>query len=460
MFLGSPLTVQVVRRTFIGSEISRNGTVPEKVGKQQVLRTAYRYNLVSRPSLLHPGNETTMARSLFCMSLTWLFLSSLAVAEWEPDVLPIELQVGYAVRAVDLSNDGKLDIAIVDSKRIVWLENPTWKAHVIYATPDAKADNVCFAPYDIDGDNDIDFAIGHDWQPNNTESGGKIGWIESPSDPRSPWTYHDLFEEPTTHRMNWSDLDRDGRPELVVAPLKGKQSKAPGFEQTAVRLLAFRLPQFPSKQAWPMDVLDESLHVMHNFQVTDLDGDSTQDLLLASYEGVTSFRLTDSGDTVLKHLGAGQTETAPAKGASEIKVGNLGKDDVYIATIEPWHGDKVVVYRPGKSDWKTSKDLWTRTIVDTELKWGHAVACANVDGDATEELIIGVRDDANANHRCGVRIYDFDTTAKEPKWNRRLVQPGQVAVEDLVVADLDQDGKTDIIAVGRATHNAVIYWNR
>jgi len=35
-----------------------------------------------------------------------------------------------------------------------------------------------------------------------------------------------------------------------------------------------------------------------------------------------------------------------------------------------------------------------------------------------------------------------------------------VAVEDLVAADLDGDGKIDIIAVGRATGNCRIYWNQ
>ena len=70
--------------------------------------------------------------------------------------------------------------------------------------------------------------------------------------------------------------------------------------------------------------------------------------------------------------------------------------------------------------------------------------------------MVGVRDNADAPHRCGIRIYDF----AGDKWERTLVEPGQVAVEDMVVADLDGDGRKDIIAVGRATHNAVIYWNR
>ena len=34
-----------------------------------------------------------------------------------------------------------------------------------------------------------------------------------------------------------------------------------------------------------------------------------------------------------------------------------------------------------------------------------------------------------------------------------------MACEDLKIADLNGDGKPDIIASGRATKNLVIYWN-
>ena len=45
------------------------------------------------------------------------------------------------------------------------------------------------------------------------------------------------------------------------------------------------------------------------------------------------------------------------------------------------------------------------------------------------------------------------------KWQRQLVDPGGVAVEDAVAGDLNADGRPEIIAVGRATHNVRIYWN-
>ncbi|MFN9916405.1 MAG: FG-GAP repeat domain-containing protein, partial [Pirellulaceae bacterium] len=125
-------------------------------------------------------------------------------------------------------------------------------------------DNVCFAAHDIDGDGRVDFAVGRDWQFNNSDSGGSIGWLHSPPDPRQPWSYHPLAEEPTTHRMRWMDWNRDGQLDLIVAPLKGRHSRAPAFAEAAVRLLAFTPDPKNPTRSWSMSVIDEQLHVMHN----------------------------------------------------------------------------------------------------------------------------------------------------------------------------------------------------
>jgi hypothetical protein len=368
------------------------------------------------------------------------------------------LGVGYAVLLVDVNDDGKKDIVVVDQRRVVWYENPGWKRRNVIEGK-TMPDNVCIAAHDIDGDGKLDFALGAGWKPSDTKSGGTLQWLKRGKTLDDPWTVHPIGDEPTLHRIRFADLDGNGKPALLAVPLFGRNSTGEKnhLDGLPTRVLAYRIPKDPVRDRWRPEVLDESMHVIHNFYPIPAENGKGMDVLTASYEGVNLLHRRD-GKWTRRQLGRGdQAHPESSHGASEIKRGKLKNGQPFLATIEPWHGDKVVVYtKPADPT-----ALWERHVLDTKLKWGHAVWCADLDNDGGDELIIGVRDNLSnkPGEKCGVRIYKA-TDDKGTKWERHLLDEGGVAVEDLAAADLDGDGRIDLVAVGRQTHNARIYWNK
>jgi FG-GAP-like repeat/FG-GAP repeat len=374
---------------------------------------------------------------------------------FETKEIATDLTVGYAVSLVDVNGDGKTDIVVVDSQRVVWYENPSWNVRTILKGK-TRPDNVCIAPIDIDADGKTEFVLGADWKPFNTKSGGTLHWLKRGPTLDDEWSMHPIGEEPTVHRVRVADIDGDGKPDVLLAPLMGRDAtrEANWTDGRPVRLLAYPVPKDPIKGPWVPKVLSEELHVMHNFQPVPRK-DGSVEILTASFEGVSFVQPTVDGWKTVRKGAGNQANPKSNRGASEIKMGRLAAGMPVIATIEPWHGNEVVVYSESEPG-----ELWTRTVIDDHLRWGHGVAFADLDGDGADELIIGVRDNPakgdTFTEKNGVRIYKSDGKT----WKRTMLDEGGVAVEDLAAADLDGDGRIDIVAVGRATRNARIYWNR
>jgi hypothetical protein len=357
-------------------------------------------------------------------------------------------EVCYAVTLADVDGDKKTDIVAVTENRVVWYQNPDWKPRVIIADQ-TERDNVCIAPYDIDGDGKIDFAVGAGWL--NNKNLGTIQWLSRGATLDDKWTVHTIGSESWTHRMRWGDILGTGKPQLVVSPL----NKTTG---AGVRLLAFEIPARPRIGPWKSTVLDGELNAMHNHWMVDLLGDGKVGAVTASQEGVYFVHRDGEGKIVKHQLGSGAPgpDEPQKRGAGEIKVGRLKGGVPFIATVEPMHGNAIVVYtRPA-----AGASLWTRHVLDDTLRRGHAVWLSDVDHDGSDELVIGHSDKGTSDiPGPGVFIYDAaDDTGS--KWTKHVVDNGGIATEDLIVDDLNGDGWPDIVAGGRATHNVRLYLNK
>jgi hypothetical protein len=355
---------------------------------------------------------------------------------------------GYQVSVADVNGDRKLDVLTL-GKTVRWLENSNWKAFPITGTQ--TKDNIDLAPNDIDGDGKIDLAVASDFKLEDP-SRGKLQWLRRTGDLKKDWQLFPIADVPSIHRIRWADVEGTGRKVLISAPILGRSAKEPSIDGVGARLSFFRVPNDPVHDRWTEEVIDDQLHVIHGLLVYDFDGDGRDDLLTASFEGVHLFQSRGKGKDLTwtkTRLTAGEQDdlNRSARGASEIQVGRLKNGVRFLATIEPWHGDKVVVYT--KSDKPGS--TWDRHVIATGLEGGHALAVLDADGDGRDEIVAGYR-----GKKGGVVLFRaLDDTGT--RWSKEVLDDGTLACQGMFVADLPGTGRPAFVGIGGSTHNVKLF---
>jgi hypothetical protein len=373
-----------------------------------------------------------------------LLLALQQIPNFKEQVVDPALGTGYAVTIADINGDGKPDIIVVTEEpdQVVWFENPTWKKHPIVGKEIRLP--VCVQAMDVDGDGKTELLLGADWQPSNSKTGGSVWLLQRPADLDQPWTPIKLDEEPLMHRF------RVVNGQFACKTLKGRDSAA-GDGNPAL-LFVLKKPADPFKDKWTREVVQNDIHITHNFWPVDMDGDGKQEILLAGLEGVFVFKQGD-GKWDRTKIGDGDPVK---KGAGEIKLGRLPGGKRYIATVEPWHGHSAAVYiEPDKAG-----DPWRRQVLVDNHKGGHALWAADFTGTKVDSLVVGFRGFPESKDPNDSIVYVFHPSdAKGETWEKKVLDHKGLGSEDIICADLNGDGKIDIIGVGRSTKNVKVYWN-
>ena len=353
----------------------------------------------------------------------------------EAHTLATDLTGGYQVVACDVNNDGKPDLIALASgmSDLVWYENPGWQKHVM-ATGLSHMINL--AAWDFDGDGIPEIALASGFSSNAAQSVGNLEILHHKGDPRELWERKEIDQLPTSHRLRWVNLDGSGHKVLVNSPLSAADATAPDYHGH-VPLVYYK------PGVWKREVISTAEEgIVHGIFVTDWDHNGRDAILIGGFLGIHLYRYGADFQWTRTEIAKGDPAPWPKGGNSDVAVGKL-KGERFIAAIEPWHGNQVVIYR-------AVHGVWNREVIDDTLLDGHTVVTGDFDKDGSDEVVAGFR-----GKPYGVFVYKFDGR----HWNRRILDTGDMAAAACTIADLDGDGRPDIACIGSATHNLKWYRN-
>ncbi|MDB6175131.1 MAG: repeat protein [Chthoniobacteraceae bacterium] len=406
------------------------------------------------------------------------FLNAATPPRFHAVTIDDKIQIGYGVAVADVDGDKFADVLLADKKQFVWYRNPgpekagdpaAWQKFIIAEDLTVK-DNVCIAAQDIDGDGKCEIAVGAEWNPGDTEKSGAVFYLIPPADRTQRWEPVKLHAEPTTHRMRWIRVNhelpplRDGAVVkggiipwgLVVAPLHGRGNK--NGEGAGVKVLLYHPPAQLNdpKGEWKTELIDGEMHMTHNFSTLTGVGapnDGFDGLVLGGREGIRRYVRRIDGWIQLPE-NAGPTEAVGnAGGVGEVREPQGASGDGFLVTVEPMHGNRLMVY-PGQNVVDGPRFKKGIQLTD-KLSEGHALACGDLLGTGSNQIVVGWRGKpGDAASSSGVSLW----SAKENEGWQETVLDG-MSCEDLQLADLNGDGKLDIIASGRGSKNVKIFLN-
>ena len=347
---------------------------------------------------------------------------------------------GYAVTVADFNNDGRLDVMAnsLGVPEVAWLENPTWERHVIV---EGRSSIVNQAIADLDGDGipEVAFQSGFAMVPASSEG---LNWIaSSQGNPEMGWKAEQVDNVPTSHHVTWADLDGDGELELINALLLGEGSSRPTYDQDQASVFWY------GQNGWKRHTVDDNVPgIIHRVRTVKWDPGSRDQLLVASFEGIGLYRATGMGDamTFEKELisRGHDSEPAPRLGASDVGIGESGGGRI-VASVEPWHGNEVVVYTD-------SDGMWQRRVIFSDIGSGHEIAVLDLNDDGLADIV--ANDNSRVTERTpnatpGVHVFFSPEDPATGEWIYRRIE-SEAAMNSCVGGDMNEDGRPDLICTG------------
>jgi len=320
----------------------------------------------------------------------------------------------------------------------------------------------------------------------------ELVWFENPS-----WKRHVLAAN-ISRPINCAawDIDGDGIPEIALAhEFSNDPAKSAG-------VLSILKHKGDPSQPWEMTQIDR-LSTSHRLRWLDIDGNGKKVLVNAPLAGalVKPPEYRGAVPLVFYRPGSWKREIISEElqgvlhgifitdwdkdGREDILTASfLGLDLFSFGTSGRWRRTKIAIGNPdpwpssGSSEIAVGKlererflgalepwhgnqvviyhqrgHRWQRHVIDTTLNDGHVLLTADLNLDGRDEIIAGYRGQGRS-----VYIYSAEDSHGS-RWTRQTLDDGGIAAAGCAVADLNGDRRPDIACIGAATANLKWYEN-
>lgn len=309
----------------------------------------------------------------------------------------------------------------------------------------------------------------------------ELVWFENPT-----WERHVIAGG--LHRMinlgAW-DTDGDGIPEIVLASEFSNEAK------NSIGLMSVLEHNGDPRQPWRIREIDR-LTTSHRLRWADIYGNGKKVLVNQPLTGATAEAPQYRGHTPLVFYKPGEWKRETIGDQNEgvvhgiyitdwdgdgrediltasfvgIALYQLGKDGRWTRTElakgdpSPWPNSgssDVAVGKLGKQRflcaiepwhgnqvavYRQHKKEWQRQVLDSSLVSGHTIITADLNGDGRDEVIAGFRGKGQS-----VYVY-YAQDARGSQWDRQVLDNGGIAASACAVADLNGDGRPDLACIG------------
>jgi hypothetical protein len=360
----------------------------------------------------------------------------------------------YGLAAADLDGDGDLDIVSSDTTddktpekvngALLWFENDGKGAFIPHVIDQKEAGWFeRLAVGDIDGDGRPDVVV-------VLNRAGSIAWFQNPGKPATqPWKRHAVVTGglPGAYDVALGDFDGDGRPDVAAS------SWALGN-----RFVWYRNPGKDGfGKDWAAQVIEDKLNETRTVAVADFNGDGRLDLLGTASGSPLVAWYENSGKqgeppAWKKHV-IDDKSPAPIHGHPADMDGD-GDLDVVMAHgmrdgVAPREKHQVVWYENiGKGGKGTE---WKRHVAGS-LPGAFEAVAADVDGDGRLDII------ATAWGAPGRVVWFHNPGAGAGAWPVHVLKDKWQNANQVIAADLNRDGRLDIIATAERGANECRWW--